>query len=90
MVELGDSERAYMTEMRMLTVDTQGHETLVGLTLDEADFYILYSRARGSGTGSHDDDARDRYLELHDKHERARIMVLMAENELRVDQPTRN
>ena len=90
MVELGDSERAYMVEMRMLTTDALGQETMVGLTPDEADFYILYARARGSGSGSHDAESRDRYLELHDKHERARLTLLMAENELRIDRPTRN
>ena len=89
MFSFSDDERAYLTEMRGITTDSSGREILVGLTLDETAFYIEYARASILGL-SRDQEQSDRYLELHEKHERARLAILAAENQLRVDNPQRH
>lgn len=86
MTTFTDAERAYLAEMRAITTDTQGREILVGLTAEETAFYMAYARdMRSAGRNSVDSE---RYLELHDKHEAARLGVLVAENQLRVDNPS--
>ncbi|MHB1271420.1 MAG: hypothetical protein ACYCZD_01395 [Rhodanobacter sp.] len=85
MTTFTDDERAYLTEMRAITTDMQGREIFVGLTPEETDFYIGYSRDLHSNNRSNADSAR--YLELNDKHEVARHAVLAAENQRRVDNP---
>ena len=87
MFEFTDAERAYLTEMRALTTDGQGREVLAGLTFDETVFYI--ERGRRFVQGIRDRDSRDRFLELHEKHERVRFAVLHGEHELQHDKPTR-
>lgn len=80
-----NDERAYLTEMRAITTDTNGIEFLVGLTLEETAFYM--GHARKFLTGDRDRHKADRYLELHDKHEAARFDVLGAEIYLRNENP---
>ena len=90
MFELSDSDREYFTEMRALTRDTQGREVLVGLTFEETVEYVTYSKSSMSGKTTYDPEARDHYLELHDKHQRARFQVLGAEHVLRTENPVRH
>lgn len=91
MTDFTDSERAYLNEMRALTTDSQGREVLVGLTAEETEFYRKYAKERLAGTGGADRRADgNRYLELHEKRERARFAVLAAENQLRNDGPVRH
>lgn len=82
-----DTERAYLSEMRALTTDSQGREHLVGLTLDETALYMRCVRDR-SRKGSREDTKR--FVQLHDKHELARLQVIGAEVVLRQDKPTRH
>ena len=77
-----DAERAYLVEMRGLTTDAQGNELLVGLTLDETAEYMGFARRESPKDSG-------RYLALHAKYENARLSVLGAEHELRVDTPTK-
>lgn len=84
--------RPYMEDMRMLDRDRDGREKLVGLTLEESEWYLAYLDDRFPT--DHDEvdrsrEDRDRYLELHDKHERHRQAILNAENEAQLD-PVRN
>jgi len=58
-------------EMQGITTDAEGDEILVGLTFDETVFYMAFVR---NSAEQHDGGAR--YLELHDKHERARLRGL--------------
>lgn len=88
MIDFGDDERAYLTEMRMLTKDSNGQEVFVGLTLEETEFYVTYGRQSLLGVENRND--ADRYLELNEKHERARLNVIGAEAQLRVDNPSRH
>lgn len=84
-----ESERAYLSEMRAITTDGHGREVLVGLTLEETAWYVAYSKARLTGEHREPEDGKE-YLELYDKHERARLQVLGAEIEARNENPTRH
>jgi hypothetical protein len=68
-----DQERAYQTEMRGIGTDSQGREVLVGLTFEETDFYMHHVRAFAAG--HRDREARQRYLDLHHKHELLRLAI---------------
>jgi hypothetical protein len=88
MFEFTEDERAHLTEMRAITKDSQGREVLVGLTLDETVIYMAYHRK--IRTGEHDSEGGEVYLELHNKHERARLAVIGAEHILRTENPSRH
>ncbi|QAU44205.1 hypothetical protein [Bradyrhizobium guangzhouense] len=85
-----DRDRAFLTEMRAITTDADGREVLVGLSADETDWYFAYSARRLSGEprGPNHSADRERYLALHDRHERTRLEVLGAEIQQRTDKPT--
>lgn len=83
-----DEERAYLTEMRAIIIDTQGKEVLVGLSLEETAIYIEYGRNKING--QYDLANGDIYLELHDKHEKIRMAVINAEVDLRNENPTKH
>lgn len=83
-----DEERAGRREGRSITTDAQGREVLAGLTLEETAEYMTHVRKVASG--DRDREGRKRYLELHDKHEIARLQALRAEIDLRNDKPTRH
>lgn len=83
-----DGELAHLTEIRSLSTDAYGNVIFVGLTADESSEYKRYvddfeNRHKWEGAG-------ERYLQLHDKHEVARISVVVAESELRREQPQRH
>lgn len=80
-----DAERNFLNEISALSTDSKGREILVGLTIEETIFYMEYAQKRIQG--HHDSQNRDRYLELHDKHERARFAVLGAEHYIRTENP---
>jgi len=79
-----DAERAYLAEMRALGRDSRGAEILVGLTAEETEWYMTYSRSLRAEQAP---SATQLYLELHDKHEAARLAIILAENERRVEKP---
>ena len=83
MLDLNDGERAYMQEMRILSTDRNGNEVMVGLSLEETLRMLEHNRRFLSGDRDRNESSRDDYLRLHEKHERARLQVLGAENELR-------
>lgn len=90
-----EADRAYLESMRMLTRDDQGREVLVGLTLDETEWYFAYVESNRAGSAMSanpfpkEDANRDRYIELHDRHELARLRIVLAEVDARRD-PIRN
>ena len=88
MIDLDESERAYLVEMRALTTDPKGQEVFVGLTADETAFYVGYGKR--VLVGGPDTDETDKYLVLNEKHEAARLSVISAEVELRTDSPPRH
>ena len=81
-----DADRTYLAEMRALSRDSAGREILVGLTFEETEFYMEYTNKRMQG---HKDRPNSkRYLELHEKHELARLEVLGTEIFVRNENPT--
>jgi len=86
MFSFTNEERTYLTESRAITTDASGNEILVGLTSEETAFYMGYARQRING--EHDHHSGKRYLELHNKHDMARIAVLGAEIQFRNENPT--
>lgn len=90
MLNISEAEREYMKEMRMLTTDSRGNELLVGLTLEESRFYLKFADARLSSVGMDSDEDRERYLALHEKHEKARLSVIAAEAEARLNSSPRH
>jgi hypothetical protein len=84
-----DEERAYFKEMRAITTDAEGREVLVGLTADETEFYMTFTR-RFPANRDRNPEHRKRYRELHEKRERARLAVLGAEIQARNENPTRH
>lgn len=90
MFRFSDSEKVYLAELRAISTDEGGNEILVGLTLEETTWYMEYSRRSLTADSDHSSESADRYLQLHDKHELARLGVVGAEHQLRVDNPSRH
>ena len=67
--------------MRRWSTDNLGRRIVVGLTVEEtAEFLELRKRSLNK-VSNHQEGKR--YLELHDKHEAARILVVVTEAEAR-------
>lgn len=81
-----DEERKYLIEMRAIRKNIDGTEVLVGLDPEETAFYMEYTKKCIAGEDNHQDT--DRYIELHDKHEKARLTAIALEIELRKEDPT--
>ena len=82
-----DDERASLGWMRGIAQDPEGRAVLVGLTFEETDFYITYRRKYLTPGRDRDREHQRRYLELHRKHEIARLEVLGREIHLRNESP---
>lgn len=80
-----DGERASLREMSALTTDSNGREVLAGLTADETELVMLHRRDFAKGIRHR--EQRARVLDLVDKHERARLLIIGAEVQLRRDNP---
>ncbi|SPZ07516.1 Uncharacterised protein [Pseudomonas luteola] len=90
MLDLDDAARSYMNELRILSTDAHGQEIIVGLTVGESERYIAHQKDFLNPGKHRTREDKDDYLRLHEKHELARIAVLMAENEARHDQSPRH
>jgi hypothetical protein len=84
--DLPVERQEYLKEMRAIDGDNEGNEVLVGLTVEETSFYLKYVEQRVSGDSDPSDG--EKYLKLHDKHEKARFSVLGAEHVLRTEKPS--
>lgn len=71
---------------RCWTTDAHGERVLVGLTAEETKAYLDHKEAWFNGSDRRDN--RERWLELHDRHEAARLAVVSAEIEVRENNPT--
>lgn len=85
MVEFTDGERSWHEEMRGITKDANGRDVLVGLTMEETEFYLTYSRRFGARDRDRDPANQARMAELRRKHDIARCQVIGAEVEARND-----
>src|SRR5664279_3267227 len=68
---LSASERAHRSEMRGLTTDAEGNETLQGLTAEESAELLNSYRNERPGSSAN----RDRRRLLQDRHEIARLSL---------------
>lgn len=84
-----EDERAFLSRMRGITQDPQGRAVLVGLTFEETGFYITYRRKFLTPERDRDREHQSRYLELHRKHEIARLEIAAGEVNPRNQNPTR-
>jgi hypothetical protein len=85
------ASRAHL--IRALTRDERARETLIGLTFEETEWYRAYQAKEASkgdavsASGESPEEAyvaTCRYLELHAKHELARMRMIAAEAEARL------
>ena len=72
MRELTDAERQSLTETQSLTKDESGREVLVGLTDQESNLLMAYRRRLAAGSTQEDTESLTIWLELAERHERAR------------------
>lgn len=84
--DLPAERQAHLKEMRAIAEDNDGNEVLVGLTVEETSLYLNYVKQRVFGDADPNDG--ERYIQLHDKHEKARFSVLGAEHILRTEKPS--
>ena len=89
-LDLTDVDRLWRTNARSLTTDSQGRETLIGLTFEESVWYLDYEKRRSSGElrrGPQDVRRRDhdQHEALRMRHEQCRMQIVSAENEARLD-----
>jgi len=70
--ELTDAERQYLTVTQSLTRDEAGREVLVGLTDQESNLLMAYRRRLAAGSTDQDPESLTIWLELAERHERAR------------------
>lgn len=94
-MEFDPHERAYLLDMRLLTTDLEGRDVFVGLSVEESEEYFAFTRPGGTDLRPGEDweqqHARgERYLELHDKMEKAKFELIAAEHVLRTMRPTKN
>jgi hypothetical protein len=82
------AERIYLKTIGAICKDPQGREVLVGLSLEETEFYMGFAAEFHSGE-MNSANAR-RYLELHERHEAARFRALDAELHLRIQGQSAN
>ena len=100
LVEAVGRESGFTAEMRSWTSDAYGNRVLVGLTLKETEELTalrkkwledhLLENGSAYASAAERQAANARAIELEEKHERARVQVLGAEHELRVDKPPIN
>jgi hypothetical protein len=72
MCDLTEAERKYLTETRSLTRDETGREVLVGLTDEESAALLALRRRFSGGHRLLDPATLCAWLELTEKHVRAR------------------
>lgn len=77
---VSEAQRPGLVAMRHLSRDAQGREVLVGLNYDETEWYFSnleddhgFDSSRPRKTVAEKTADTDRYLELHGRHEQARL-----------------
>jgi len=84
-LKLNDGERSLLQELHSLSTDSRGREVFAGLTVEESIFYRDYCRALLTEDWSRDDEEREKYRLIHNKHQRARRYALLTESQEKAD-----
>lgn len=79
--------RAYLSRIRALSTDKNDNDVFVGMTMEESTWYQSYAEESFSGTANRSDGSQEKYLELQDKHETARLRVIETEHQAGVEKP---
>ncbi|WP_237142934.1 MULTISPECIES: hypothetical protein [Pseudomonas] len=83
MLNLTDSNRAFLNEICALSTDLKGREIFVGLTREESERYLLLSDPLRSSPL----EEKDEYIALDEKYNLARMQVIGAEHLLHTENP---
>lgn len=83
MLDLDETSRALLNEIRGLHFDQHGQEVFVGLTRKDSERYLSLSDA----TTHKSPKEQDEYLSLDEKYNSARMQVIGAEHLLRTENP---
>lgn len=79
---MSEGDRAFLSGQQELAVDDEGQEILVGLTREESEWYLRDSdswmQQRMSGKRAKED--KQRYVELSERHEVARLKAIALMN----------
>jgi hypothetical protein len=76
-LKLTDDERSAKRSFQALSVDEEGNEVYVGLSREESKWMLDYERKYAPGrTRSPKRDEKKRHIELHKKHESARLRAI--------------
>jgi hypothetical protein len=76
-LKLTDDERSAKRSFQALSVDDEGNEVYVGLSREESEWMLDYERKYAPGrTRSPERDEKKRHIELHEKHELARLRAI--------------
>lgn len=88
MLKFQPGAREYLSEIGALSVGRDGREVFVGMTMEESIWYQNYVEESFSGTANRVDGSQEKYLELQDKHETARLRVIDSEHQAGIGDPT--
>lgn len=88
MLEFQPDARAYLSKIRALSTDKDDKVVFVGLTAKESVWYANYVEDSFSGTADRTNDSQEKYLELMDRHEEARLAVIAEEDPVQEQQPS--
>lgn len=76
MLKFQPGAREYLSKIQALSVNKDGQDVFVGMTLEESVWYQHYAEASFNGTVSRVDGSQEKYLALQDKHEAARLRTI--------------
>ncbi|MBV7481389.1 hypothetical protein [Bordetella sp. BOR01] len=88
MLKFEPGARAYLSEIRALSTDEDDNDVFVGMTVEESTWYQGYVEKSFGGTANRFDGSQEKYLELQDKHETARLRVIETEHQAAVEKTT--
>ena len=80
MLKLQPREREYLFEINAISKDQDDSLIFVGMTKNEAVWYLDYLQSSFKGRVDRDGENEARYLSLHDKNEDARRAILASES----------
>lgn len=89
MFKLTEDERAANT----LVTDSTGRDVLAGLTVEETELLIMHRRKFIDalyGRGEREHANKRAFVELHEKHEKARLEILGTEHAIKTHSPTKH